>query len=126
MCTNFYLFRLQIIKLFFSVYTLGHVGRFQKKLEKRIRNQEREIERMCGFHYSHFVEAIEELSGIQGDASKLVRQVSETNTDLQQLGGDISTRHMELIRIRRQQDNINKVSTPRPRLFLDFQNFYYV
>ena len=108
------------------MYTLGHVGRFQKKLEKRIRNQEREIERMCGFHYSHFVEAIEELSGIQGDASKLVRQVSETNTDLQQLGGDISTRHMELIRIRRQQDNINKVSTPRPRLFLDFQNFYYV
>ena len=51
--------------LLFSVYTLGHVGRFQKKLEKRIRNQEREIERMCGFHYSHFVEAIEELSGIQ-------------------------------------------------------------
>ena len=48
-----------------SVYTLGHVGRFQKKLEKRIRNQEREIERMCAFHYSHFVEAIEELSGIQ-------------------------------------------------------------
>ena len=46
------------------------MGRFAKKLEKRIRNQEREIERMCAFHYSHFVEAIEELSGIQGDASK--------------------------------------------------------
>ena len=43
-----------------NVYTLGHVGRFQKKLDKRIRHHEREIERMCNFHYSHFVSAIEE------------------------------------------------------------------
>lgn len=92
-----------------TVYTLGHVGRFQKKLEKRIRNQEREIERMCGFHYSHFVEAIEELSGIQGDASRLVRQVAETNKDLQELGSDITSRHKERIRIHKEQDNINKV-----------------
>ena len=47
---------------------------------------------------------------VQGDASKLVRQVSETNQDLQVLGKDISLRHRELIRIRKQQDNINKVS----------------
>ena len=61
------------------MYTLGHVGRFQKKLEKRIRHQEREIERMCAFHYSHFVDAIEELSSIQGDAFNLCKQVSDTN-----------------------------------------------
>ena len=63
---------------------------------------------MCGFHYSHFVEAIEELSGIQGDASRLVRQVAETNRDLQELGSDITSRHKERIRMRKRQDNINK------------------
>ena len=68
---------------------LGHVSRFEKKLEKQIRTREREIERMCGFHYTNFVEAINELSGIEGDATKLVRKVASTNHDLQELGGKI-------------------------------------
>ena len=74
---------------YFSVYVLGHVSRFEKKLEKQIRTREREIERMCGFHYTNFVEAINELSGIEGDATKLVRKVASTNHDLQELGGKI-------------------------------------
>ena len=110
---------------------LGHVSRFEKKLEKQIRTREREIERMCGFHYTNFVEAINELSGIEGDATKLVRKVASTNHDLQELGGKIlgkweipnhwlseqpmggnsiysfSGRHNEILRIRRQQSNIN-------------------
>ena len=89
-----------------NVYTLGHVGRFQKKLEKRIRHQEREIERMCEFHYSNFVDAIEELSGIQGDAHKLVKQVVDTNSNLQIVGTEIKDRHKELIRYRKQQESV--------------------
>lgn len=107
------------LKLFFSdqtcigtalknVYTLGHVGRFQKKLEKRIRHQEREIERMCAFHYSHFVDAIEELSSIQGDAFNLCKQVSDTNINLQTVGNEIKDRHKELLRYRRQQERLRK------------------
>ena len=65
------------------------MSRFEKKLEKQIRTREREIERMCGFHYTNFVEAINELSGIEGDATKLVRKVASTNHDLQELGGKI-------------------------------------
>ena len=89
-----------------NVYTLGHVGRFQKKLEKRIRHQEREIERMCAFHYSHFVDAIEELSSIQGDAFNLCKQVSDTNINLQTVGNEIKDRHKELLRYRRQQERL--------------------
>ena len=85
------------------------MGRFQKKLEKRIRHQEREIERMCEFHYSNFVDAIEELSGIQGDANRLSKQVVETNKNLQIVGNEIKDRHKELIRYRKQQTNINRV-----------------
>jgi len=90
-----------------NVYVLGHVSRFEKKLEKQIRTREREIERMCGFHYTNFVEAINELSGIEGDATKLVRKVASTNHDLQELGGKILGRHNEILRIRKQQSNIN-------------------
>ena len=87
-----------------NVYTLGHVGRFQKKLDKRIRHHEREIERMCNFHYSHFVSAIEELSSIRGDANRLVKQVVGTNSNLQELGHEIKDRHKELIQCRRRQE----------------------
>ena len=79
---------------------LGHVSRFEKKLEKQIRTREREIERMCGFHYTNFVEAINELSGIEGDATKLVRKVASTNHDLQELGGKILGKCPSAVRLR--------------------------
>ena len=75
-------------------------------LVKRIRHQEREIERMCAFHYSHFVDAIEELSSIQGDAFNLCKQVSDTNINLQTVGNEIKDRHKELLRYRRQQERL--------------------
>ena len=64
---------------------------------------------MCEFHYSNFVDAIEELSGIQGDANRLSKQVVETNKNLQIVGNEIKDRHKELIRYRKQQTNINRV-----------------
>ena len=59
---------------------------------------------MCAFHYSHFVDAIEELSSIQGDAFNLCKQVSDTNINLQTVGNEIKDRHKELLRYRRQQE----------------------
>ena len=58
---------------------------------------------MCNFHYSHFVSAIEELSSIRGDANRLVKQVVETNNNLQELGNEIKDRHKDLIQCRRRQ-----------------------
>jgi len=48
-----------------NVYILGHVTRFEKKLEKRIKDQEKEIERLCEFHYGNFVVAINMLTKIE-------------------------------------------------------------
>ena len=45
---------------------------------------------------------------IQGDATKLVKQVSTTNMDLQKLGGKILGKHRSVLRIRNQQGNIMK------------------
>lgn len=46
-----------------------------EKLEARIRNHDREIEKMCNFHYQGFVDSITELLKVRGEAQKLkVRQ----------------------------------------------------
>lgn len=49
--------------------------RFMEKLDARIRNHDREIEKMCNFHHQGFVDAITELLKVRADAEKLmVRQ----------------------------------------------------
>lgn len=49
-----------------------------EKLETRIRNHDREIEKMCNFHYQGFVDSITELLKVRGEAQKLkVRRLLE-------------------------------------------------
>ncbi|KAL0964725.1 hypothetical protein UPYG_G00328080 [Umbra pygmaea] len=46
--------------------------RFMEKLDIRIRNHDREIEKMCNFHHQGFVDAITELLKVRADAEKLM------------------------------------------------------
>ena len=46
--------------------------RFMEKLDARIRNHDREIEKMCNFHHQGFVDAITELLKVRADAEKLL------------------------------------------------------
>uniref|UniRef100_A0A8C5WI06 Exocyst complex component n=1 Tax=Leptobrachium leishanense TaxID=445787 RepID=A0A8C5WI06_9ANUR len=54
-----------------SVYDGEEHGYFMEKLELRIRNHDREIEKMCNFHYQGFVDSINELLKVRGEAEKL-------------------------------------------------------
>lgn len=51
-----------------------------EKLEARIRNHDREIEKMCNFHYQGFVDSITELLKVRGEAQKL--KVRESHPDV--------------------------------------------
>ena len=62
------------LKALKNVYTLGHVSRFERKLEKRIKSQEKDIEQMCSIHYHKFVESLNDISAIEGDATKLIKK----------------------------------------------------
>lgn len=54
-----------------SVYDGEEHGRFMEKLDARIRNHDREIEKMCNFHYQGFVDAITEFLKVRAEAQKL-------------------------------------------------------
>uniref|UniRef100_A0A8B9QXL0 Exocyst complex component 6B n=1 Tax=Anas platyrhynchos TaxID=8839 RepID=A0A8B9QXL0_ANAPL len=62
-----------------SVYDGEEHGRFMEKLEARIRNHDREIEKMCNFHYQGFVDSITELLKVRGEAQKLKVRESHLN-----------------------------------------------
>lgn len=41
------------------------------KLEDRIRVHDKDIERMCNYHYQGFIESVNELLKVRGEARKL-------------------------------------------------------
>uniref|UniRef100_A0A668UST0 Exocyst complex component EXOC6/Sec15 N-terminal domain-containing protein n=1 Tax=Oreochromis aureus TaxID=47969 RepID=A0A668UST0_OREAU len=83
-----------------SVYDGQEHGLFMEKLDARIRNHDREIEKMCNHHFQGFVDSITELLKVRGEAQKLKSQVTETNRHLQENGKE------ELRQCRVQQRNI--------------------
>uniref|UniRef100_A0A8C8RXF4 Exocyst complex component n=1 Tax=Pelusios castaneus TaxID=367368 RepID=A0A8C8RXF4_9SAUR len=78
-----------------------------EKLEARIRNHDREIEKMCNFHYQGFVDSITELLKVRGEAQKLKNQVTDTNRKLQSEGKELVIAMEELKQCRLQQRNIS-------------------
>ncbi|XP_051997897.1 exocyst complex component 6B-like isoform X2 [Xyrauchen texanus] len=89
-----------------SVYDGQEHGLFMEKLECRIRNHDREIEKMCNHHFQGFVDSITELLKVRGEAQKLKGQVTETNQKLQNDGKELLTMMDELRQCRLQQRNI--------------------
>ncbi|XP_041635316.1 exocyst complex component 6B isoform X5 [Cheilinus undulatus] len=89
-----------------SVYDGQEHGLFMEKLDARIRNHDREIEKMCNHHFQGFVDSITELLKVRGEAQKLKSQVTETNRRLQDDGKDLISSMEELQQCRVQQRNI--------------------
>ncbi|XP_035769098.1 exocyst complex component 6B isoform X1 [Neolamprologus brichardi] len=89
-----------------SVYDGQEHGLFMEKLDARIRNHDREIEKMCNHHFQGFVDSITELLKVRGEAQKLKSQVTETNRHLQENGKELTTSMEELRQCRVQQRNI--------------------
>ncbi|XP_034020974.1 exocyst complex component 6B-like [Thalassophryne amazonica] len=89
-----------------SVYDGQEHGLFMEKLDARIRNHDREIEKMCNHHFQGFVDSITELLKVRGEAQKLKSQVIETNGRLQEDGKELISSMEELKQCRLQQRNI--------------------
>uniref|UniRef100_A0AAY3ZY69 Exocyst complex component n=1 Tax=Denticeps clupeoides TaxID=299321 RepID=A0AAY3ZY69_9TELE len=89
-----------------SVYDGQEHGLFMEKLEGRIRNHDREIEKMCNHHFQGFVDSITELLKVRGEAQKLKGQVIQTNHNLQNDGKETLNTMDELRQCRLQQRNI--------------------
>nr|XP_039264317.1 exocyst complex component 6B-like isoform X1 [Styela clava] len=80
--------------------------KFLQKLDQRIKQHDRDIERLCNFHYQGFIESITELIKVRGDAEKLKNQVVLINNEQQESGKELCRKCQDLIQCRLQQRNI--------------------
>ncbi|KAM7452401.1 Exocyst complex component 6 [Porites harrisoni] len=89
-----------------AVYDGEQHTEFMDKLEERIRVHDKEIERMCNYHYQGFIESVNELLKVRGEAKKLKMKVKEVNAAMQESGRELTSKCENLIHCRTTQRNI--------------------
>eukprot|EP00117_Sycon_ciliatum_P046873 scpid40633/ scgid33527/ Exocyst complex component 6B; Exocyst complex component Sec15B; SEC15-like protein 2 len=89
-----------------AVYDESKQGAFLQHLEARIRQHDKDIERMCNHHYQGFIESVNELLKVGSDARKLKVKILSANDDFQEAGSKLVKNGDELIALRIIQRNI--------------------
>ncbi|XP_064465796.1 exocyst complex component 6B-like isoform X2 [Ornithodoros turicata] len=89
-----------------SIYDGDEHHKFLEKLDERIRNHDREIEKMCNFHYQGFIDCIRELLQVRSRAQKLKNEVTRTDQELQDATRKVMQRADELVKYGTIQSNI--------------------
>ncbi|XP_078717856.1 exocyst complex component 6B-like isoform X3 [Lampetra fluviatilis] len=89
-----------------AVYDGQDRGELMSRLDVRIRGHDRDIEKLCNFHYQGFVDCITELLSVRAHALKLKDHVVESNQKMQEAGRELVHMKRELVRTRRQQRNV--------------------
>ncbi|XP_050538117.1 exocyst complex component 6 isoform X1 [Daktulosphaira vitifoliae] len=80
--------------------------KFIETLDNRIKQYDKDIERMCNFYYQGFIDSIRELQQVENQASKLKKKVIELDVNIQNITADVVTAGEELVKARQVENNI--------------------
>lgn len=89
-----------------AIYDGDEHTKFMEQLDARIKNHDRDIERMCNFHYQGFIDSIRELLQVRSQAQKLNSEVVEMDEKLQSSAARVMEKDEELVQARRVENNI--------------------
>ncbi|KAJ2937910.1 hypothetical protein O0L34_g18734 [Tuta absoluta] len=83
----------------------GHEA-FVRQLDERIKQHDKEIEKLCNFHYQGFIDSIRELLQVRSHAEELHAEISHVDSNVKETTEGVCLRAEELIRARRVELNI--------------------
>lgn len=89
-----------------AIYDGDEHTKFMEQLDARIKSHDRDIERMCNFHYQGFIDSIRELLQVRSQAQKLNSEVVEMDEKLQSSAARVMEKAEELVQARRVENNI--------------------
>ncbi|XP_037075604.1 LOW QUALITY PROTEIN: exocyst complex component 6B-like [Pollicipes pollicipes] len=93
---------------FRTIYTKSEQDQFMGELEERTKEHDKNIERMCNFHYQGFIDSIRELLQVRSEASKLKNEVAAVNQELTDASRQLMKHGDGLAKARRVQSNIHE------------------
>lgn len=91
---------------FRSIYESDEHKKFMENLDNRIKNHDKDIERMCNYHYQGFIESIRELLRLKTQVHELNEELIQIDTELQSSTASVMEKVDELVKARRVQKHI--------------------
>ncbi|CAK1552733.1 unnamed protein product [Leptosia nina] len=83
----------------------GHEA-FLQQLDERIKQHDKEIEKLCNFYYQGFIDSIRELLEVRSHAEELHAEISNVDANVKETADGLCVRAEELLRARRVELNI--------------------
>ncbi|CAB3224430.1 unnamed protein product [Arctia plantaginis] len=83
----------------------GHEA-FVQQLDERIKQHDKEIEKLCNFHYQGFIDSIRELLQVRSHAEELHADISNVEANVKETTENLYVKAEELLRARRVELNI--------------------
>lgn len=91
---------------FRAIYDGDEHQKFMERLDARIKSHDKDIERMCNFHYQGFIDSIRELLQVRSQAKRLNSEVLQLDEDLQSSVANVLLKGEELVKARQVESNI--------------------
>ncbi|GFG33686.1 hypothetical protein Cfor_02431 [Coptotermes formosanus] len=91
---------------FRAIYDGDEHQKFMERLDARIKSHDKDIERMCNFHYQGFIDSIRELLQVRSQAKKLNSEIVEIDQELQTSTANVLVKGEELVQARKVETNI--------------------
>ncbi|XP_059475480.1 exocyst complex component 6 isoform X2 [Neocloeon triangulifer] len=91
---------------FRAIYDGDEHKSFMEKLDARIKTHDKDIEKMCNFHYQGFIDSIRELLQVRTQAQKLNEGVVGINTEIRSSAAALAAKGEELCKARKTEHNI--------------------
>ncbi|GLH07429.1 Exocyst complex component 6 [Gryllus bimaculatus] len=91
---------------FRAIYDGDEHQKFMERLDARIKSHDKDIERMCNFHYQGFIDSIRELLQVRSQAKRLNSEVVQLDEDLQESVSSVLLKGEELVQARKVESNI--------------------
>ncbi|XP_065354074.1 exocyst complex component 6B isoform X3 [Cloeon dipterum] len=89
-----------------AIYDGDEHRSFMEKLDARIKTHDKDIEKMCNFHYQGFIDAIRELLQVRTQAQKLNEGVVGINKEILSSAAALTAKGEQLCKARKTEHNI--------------------
>lgn len=91
---------------FRSIYEGDEHEKFLEHLNGRIKSYDKEIERMCNYHYQGFIESIRELLQLKTQVHDLNQELTDIDEEIQTSASSVMKTASSLVKERKTEKNI--------------------
>ncbi|KAI6173520.1 SEC-15 protein [Aphelenchoides besseyi] len=88
-----------------AIYDSGDVDKFTRALERRIANYDKNILKVCTYHYQGFLDSLNDLTTLGGRCSEIKSMAKDVDDQIQHDGSELQSISSDIVKYRKMQRN---------------------